>query len=179
MWSKLLVTQYPNSSPVLIVLLTWDMCRGSESDSINGSNIMADQDNNNNNSFFNYNPVSFQCSCMSGSRRIRKRHPATVQTPGRVQEMSESDTIEPLVSYLDSRLDSGWQRHQTTADWNENFTCDPDKPADHQTRADRFETQFVMEFTHLKMGSERPLSRDEHSTQDWTNCRLISSTKLK
>ena len=83
----------------------------------------------------------------------RKRHPATVQTPGRVQEMSESDTMEPLVSYLDSRLDSGWQR-RPTADWNENFTCDPDKP-DQQNRADRFETQFVMEFTHLKMGSER------------------------
>jgi len=118
---------------------------------------------------------------MSGSRRIRKRHPATVQTPGRVQEMNETDTMEPLVSYLEAghRLETGggWRR---PTDWNENFTCDPtaDKQAADQTR-DRFETQFVMEFTHLKMGSDRPLSRDEHSTQDWTNCRLISSTKLK
>jgi len=120
---------------------------------------------------------------MSGSRRIRKRHPATVQTPGRVQEMTESESIEPLVSGVTgSRLEQGsswsrgWSADQSrSADhWNENFTCD-DSAADKG-----FETQFVMEFTHLKMGSERPSnSSDEHTTQDWTNCRLISSTKLK
>ena len=88
----------------------------------------------------------------------RKRHPATVQTPGRVQEMTESESIEPLVSGVTgSRLEQGsswsrgWSADQSrSADhWNENFTCD-DSAADKG-----FETQFVMEFTHLKMGSER------------------------
>ena len=85
---------------------------------------------------------------------FRKRHPATVQTPGRVQEMLDGDVMEPLVSYLD-RLEPGgalgpWGGGGrggggSGRDFNDNLRCD-DKG---------FETQFVMEFSHLKMGSQR------------------------
>lgn len=154
------------------------MCQG-ETENINGNisfnDLMMGDNNNNNNFFTNY--VSPHCSCMNGSRRVRKRHPATVQTPGRVQEMLDGDVMEPLVSYLD-RLEPGgalgpWGgggRGGGGRDFNDNLRCD-DKG---------FETQFVMEFSHLKMGSQRHGSYEECATQDLGNRRLLSSTsKLK
>jgi len=162
------------------------MCQG-ESENLHGINIELDikmMGNNNNNNFFtNYNSVSPQCHCMNGSRRVRKRHPATVQTPGRVQEMVEGDVMEPLVSYLD-RLEPGsmgssmgWQGMGAVAgmgrDFNDNFRCD-DKI---------YETQFVMEFSHLKVSPPRQGGggvSDEFGAGASKQSRLVSSTsKLK
>lgn len=167
------------------------MCQG-DSENLHGINIELDikmmgNNNNNNNFFTNYN-VSPQCHCMNGSRRIRKRHPATVQTPGRVQEMAEGDVMEPLVSYLD-RLEpgslggsmgspmGGWQGMGGGAgmgrDFNDNFRCD-DKI---------YETQFVMEFSHLKVSPPRQGGggvSDEFGAGSSKQSRLMSSTsKLK
>ena len=77
----------------------------------------------------------------------RKRHPATVQTPGR--QFVETEVMEPLVTYLD-RLEPSWANsdHGNSGgrDFNDNFRCDPDKG---------FDTQFVMEFSHMRLGSGR------------------------
>ena len=78
----------------------------------------------------------------------RKRHPATVQTPGR--QFVEEEVMEPLVNYLD-RLEPSWANtHRNNGengrDFNDNFRCDADKG---------YETQFVMEFSHLRLGSQR------------------------
>ena len=123
----------------------------------------------------------------------RKRHPATVQTPGR--QFVEDEVMEPLVNYLD-RLEPSWaNNHRNNGpngrDLNDNFRCDGDKG---------YETQFVMEFSHLRLGSQRwdkapttsrrpelenslyfrqPGTFEESATtQDLKNCRLLSS-KLK
>jgi len=162
------------------------MCQGGEADSVNGDlgnnleteiKMMGENNNNNNNHFYNaqYNNVQPFCSCMSGSRRVRKRHPATVQTPGR--QFVEEEVMEPLVNYLD-RLEPSWANPNTHRnngangrDFNDNFRCDADKG---------YETQFVMEFSHLRLGSQRQPGTFEESatTQDLKNCRLLSS-KLK
>jgi len=173
------------------------MCQGSDSDIINGSiglaantfseiKMMGDNNNNNNNNFFSsYGGASPHCSCMSGSRRVRKRHPATVQTPGRLQEMVEAplEVMEPLVTgsgpgawTAQDRLESrGWGQDRLRADsghrqrdFNDNLRCD-DKPGN-------FETQFVMEFSHLKMSSQRHGSFDDCATSD-LNCQLLSSSR--
>ena len=90
---------------------------------------------------------------------FRKRHPATVQTPGRLQEMVESplEVMEPLVTgaglgaWSQDRWGGAGDRLSRTEsrqrDFNDNLRCD-DKPGN-------FETQFVMEFSHLKMSSQR------------------------
>ena len=95
---------------------------------------------------------------------LRKRHPATVQTPGRLQEMVEGplEVMEPLVTgagpgaWAQDRLEArGWAPDRLRPgdagnrqrDFNDNLRCD-DKPGN-------FETQFVMEFSHLKMSSQR------------------------
>jgi len=160
------------------------MCQGGEAESVNGdlgnsleTEIKMMGENNNNNHFYNAQPygnVQPFCSCMSGSRRVRKRHPATVQTPGR--QFVEDEVMEPLVNYLD-RLEPSWANtHRNNGangrDLNDNFRCDGDKG---------YETQFVMEFSHLRLGSQRqPGGSFEESatTQDLKNCRLLSS-KLK
>lgn len=169
------------------------MCQGSDSDIINGSiglaantyseiKMMGDNNNNNNNNFFSsYGGASPHCSCMNGSRRVRKRHPATVQTPGRLQEMVESplEVMEPLVtgSWSQERLgERGWGQDRLSRgdsshrqrDFNDNLRCD-DKPGN-------FETQFVMEFSHLKMSSQRHGSFDDCATSD-LNCQLLSSSR--
>jgi len=166
------------------------MCQGGEADSVNGDlgnnldteiKMMGDNNNNNNNHFFNnqnYNVQPF-CSCMSGSRRVRKRHPATVQTPGR--QLVETEVMEPLVNYLD-RLEPAWasNNHNNSArDFNDNFRCDGDG-GDGGDGGKGMETQFVMEFSHMRLGgSRRPGTFDESATtQDMKNCRLLSS-KLK
>merc|ERR1712088_399694 len=90
---------------------------GGEADSVNGDlgnnleteiKMMGENNNNNNNHFYNaqYNSVQPFCSCMSGSRRVRKRHPATVQTPGR-------QFVEEVVMEL-SHLRLGSQRQPGT-----------------------------------------------------------------
>lgn len=170
------------------------MCQGSDSDIINGSiglaantyseiKMMGDNNNNNNNNnfFSSYGGASPHCSCMNGSRRVRKRHPATVQTPGRLQEMVESplEVMEPLVtgSWSQERLgERGWGQDRLSRgdsshrqrDFNDNLRCD-DKPGN-------FETQFVMEFSHLKMSSQRHGSFDDCATSD-LNCQLLSSSR--
>jgi len=167
------------------------MCQGSDSDIINGSiglaanthpeiKMMGDNNNNNNNNFFSsYSGVSPHCSCMNGSRRVRKRHPATVQTPGRLQEMVESplEVMEPLVTgaglgaWSQDRWGGASDRLRTESrqrDFNDNLRCD-DKPGN-------FETQFVMEFSHLKMSSQRHGSFDDCATSD-LNCQLLSSSR--
>lgn len=155
------------------------MCQGSETENING-NINLDAeikmmgDNNNNNNFFtNFSGVSPHCSCMNGSRRVRKRHPATVQTPGRAQEMVEGEVMEPLVSYLDRLEPARWGSGSGPRDFNDNLRCDDGSKG--------FETQFVMEFSHLKMtSSQRHGSYDDCASQDLNKCQLLSSSrKLK
>ena len=80
---------------------------------------------------------------------FRKRHPATVQTPGR--QLVEAELMEPLVTYLD-RLEPSWatSNHNNSQgrDFNDNFRCDADA-------GKGFETQFVMEFSHMRLGSHR------------------------
>lgn len=173
------------------------MCQGSDSDIINGSiglaantyaeiKMMGDNNNNNNNFFSSYSGASPHCSCMNGSRRVRKRHPATVQTPGRLQEMVEPgplEVMEPLVTgsgpgtWVQDRLEPrGWAQAgdrlrdggNRQRDFNDNLRCD-DKPGN-------FETQFVMEFSHLKMSSQRHGSFDDCATSD-LNCQLLSSSR--
>jgi len=59
---------------------------------------------------WNNNPLGGSCQC-SANRRTRRRHPATIQTPGRL-EVGEV-LLEPLVS---NRLDEG----RLDRDWNLN-----------------------------------------------------------
>ena len=62
--------------------------------------------------------------------------------------MVETDVMEPLVNYLD-RLEPAWatsNHNNSGRDLNDNFRCDGDKG---------YETQFVMEFSHLRLGSQR------------------------
>ena len=81
-----------------------------------------------------------------------------MQTPGRLQEMVEGlEVMEPLVTgpgWPQERLEPrGWpglagdRLGPRDRDFNDNLRCD-DKPGN-------FETQFVMEFSHLKMSSQR------------------------
>jgi len=76
------------------------------------------------------------CSCMSGDRRIRRRHPATVQTPGR--SLDEGDLMEPLVS---NRLTGERVSFESVRDFNDNFSCDQEK---------FYDVQFAMDFSHLR-----------------------------
>jgi hypothetical protein len=76
------------------------------------------------------------CSCMSGDRRIRRRHPATVQTPGR--SLNEGDLMEPLVS---NRLTGERVSFEPVRDFNDNFSCDQEK---------FYDVQFAMDFSHLR-----------------------------
>ena len=59
--------------------------------------------------------------------------------------------MEPLVNYLD-RLEPSWatSNHNNSQgrDFNDNFRCDADA-------GKGFETQFVMEFSHMRLGSHR------------------------
>lgn len=92
--------------------------------------------------------------------------------------------MEPLVNYLD-RLEpslsgnsfgqsgfsqSGFgQSGFGQRDYNDNFRCD-----------DKFyETQFVMEFSHLKTGSQRHGTFDDSATRDNLKKARILSSKLK
>jgi len=164
------------------------MCHRTEGDSVNEEDLSnmdreaKDFGDNNNNFFSGYNSMQPFCSCMGGSRRIRKRHPATVQTPGR--QLVENEVMEPLVNYLD-RLEpslsgnsfgqsgfsqSGFgQSGFGQRDYNDNFRCD-----------DKFyETQFMMEFSHLKTGSQRHGTFDDSATRDNLKKARILSSKLK
>jgi len=148
------------------------------------SKDFGDNNNNNNNNSFlcGYNTALPFCSCMGGSRRIRKRHPATVQTPGR--QLVENEVMEPLVNYLD-RLEPGFSESGFSGnnfsqgsfsqsgfgqrDFNDNLRCD-----------DKFyETQFVMEFSHLKTGSQRHGSFEESATRENLKKARLLSSKLK
>jgi len=154
------------------------MCHRTEEDSVNQDDLASmDREgknvgDNNNNFFTGYSNVQPFCSCMGGSRRIRKRHPATVQTPGR--QLVENEVMEPLVNYLD-RLEPGFSDNSFgqsgfgQRDFNDNFGCD-----------DKFyETQFVMEFSHLKMGSQRHGTFDESATRENLKKARLLSSKLK
>jgi len=161
------------------------MCHRTEGDTVNEEDLAnmdreaKDFGDNNNNFFSGYSSVQPFCSCMGGSRRIRKRHPATVQTPGRQLAM-ENEVMEPLVNYLD-RLEpsfggsgfnqSGFGQRDfgQRDDFNNNFRCDEKF----------YETQFVMEFSHLKMGSQRHGTFDESATRDNLKKARILSSKLK
>jgi len=164
------------------------MCHRTEGDSVNEDNLANNMDreskdfgdNNNNNFFSGYNTVQPFCSCMGGSRRIRKRHPATVQTPGR--QLVENEVMEPLVNYLD-RLEPGFSESGANnfgqpgfsqngfghRDFNDNFRCD-DKI---------YETQFVMEFSHLKTSSQRHGTFEDSATRENLKKGRILSSKLK
>jgi len=163
-----------------------EMCHRTEGDTVNEEDLanmdreckdFGDNNNNNNNFFSGYSSVQPFCSCMGGSRRIRKRHPATVQTPGR--QLVENEVMEPLVNYLD-RLEPSFsgggfgqngfgQSGFVQRDFNDNFRCDEKF----------YETQFVMEFSHLKMGSQRHGTFDESATRDNLKKARILSSKLK
>ena len=61
--------------------------------------------------------------------------------------------MEPLVNYLD-RLEPAWasNNHNNSArDFNDNFRCDGDG-GDGGDGGKGMETQFVMEFSHMRLG---------------------------
>jgi len=155
------------------------MCHRTEGDTVNEEDLAnMDReakdfgDNNNNFNFTGFSGAQPFCSCMGGTRRIRKRHPATVQTPGR--QLVENEVMEPLVNYLE-RLEpsfSGNSFGQSSfgqRDFNDNLRCDEKF----------YETQFVMEFSHLKMTSQRHGTFDESATRDNLKKARILSSKLK
>jgi len=124
----------------------------------------GDDNNNNNNFFTSYNSVRPFCPCMGGEKRIRRRHPATVQTPGR--QMVEPAVMEPLVSNTDNRLDVGYR------DCNDNGWG---------SSGDKFyEIQFVMDFSQMKATDPTSPTMDESATmrENRSKARLLSS-KLK
>lgn len=158
------------------------MCHTSESVSAEGDicNIAMDyqmkenmgaqaQDGNNNNFFSSYNNIRPLCPCMGGEKRIRRRHPATVQTPGR--QMVEQAVMEPLVTNPDSRLESNFEFGYR--DCNDNsFGNNGDK---------FYEIQFVMDFNQMKTSDPiRQGAYDESATsrENRSKTRLLSS-KLK
>lgn len=69
---------------------------------------------NNNSSGGGGGPSQSMCPCLQ-NRRIRRRHPATIQTPGRM-EVGEV-VLEPLVS---NRLEGDPSQSEGRT-WNENF----------------------------------------------------------
>eukprot|EP00092_Neocalanus_flemingeri_P005138 GFUD01005527.1.p1 GENE.GFUD01005527.1~~GFUD01005527.1.p1 ORF type:complete len:157 (-),score=29.66 GFUD01005527.1:784-1254(-) len=156
------------------------MCHRTEGDTVNEQENNMDRESkdfgdNSSNFFSGFSNVQPFCSCMGGSRRIRKRHPATVQTPGR--QFVENEVMEPLVNYLD-RLEPSFSQNGSgqngsgfgQRDYNDNFRCDDQK---------FYETQFVMEFSHLKMGSQRHGTFDDSATRDNLKKARIMSSKLK
>jgi len=109
------------------------------------------------------------CSCMSGDRRIRRRHPATVQTPGR--SLDEGDLMEPLVS---NRLAGERVSFEPVRDFNDNFTCDQEK---------FYDVQFAMDFSHLRttpspqrFGGIDESARSGSSGEKRNKNRILSST---
>jgi len=107
------------------------------------------------------------CSCMSGDRRIRRRHPATVQTPGR--SLVEGDLMEPLVS---NRLTGERVSFEPVRDFNDNFSCDQEK---------FYDVQFAMDFSHLRTtpSPQRFGGLDESARSGGENRnknRILSST---
>jgi len=110
------------------------------------------------------------CPCMAGDRRVRRRHPATVQTPGR--SLAEGDLMEPLVS---SRLTGERVSFEPVRDFNDNFSCDQEK---------FYEVQFAMDFSHLRTtpSPQRFGGLDESARPGGENRnknRILSSSKLK
>jgi len=108
------------------------------------------------------------CPCMVGDRRVRRRHPATVQTPGR--SLAEGEVMEPLVSNRISgeRL-SGLD---STRDFNDNYSCDQEK---------FYEVQFAMDFSHLRTAPspQRFGNFDESASRENLKKNRILSSKLK
>lgn len=135
------------------------------------------QGDNNNNFFNGFNNVQPYCACMGGERRVRKRHPATVQTPGR--QMVEPAVMEPLVISQDNRLEGGFNNLDDYGyrDCNDNFR------QGGQAEQDKFyEIQFVMDFSHMwssnpqRHGGYEESSRS--SRENFSKTRILSS-KLK
>lgn len=107
------------------------------------------------------------CPCMVGDRRIRRRHPATVQTPGR--SLAEGDVMEPLVS---NRLSGERLSGEPSRDFNDNYSCDQEK---------FYEVQFAMDFSHLRTNPspQRFGNFDESASRENLKKNRILSSKLK
>lgn len=108
------------------------------------------------------------CSCL-GDRRVRRRHPATVQTPGR--SLVEGEVMEPLVS---NRLQGERLSFESSRDFNDNFSCDQEK---------FYEVQFAMDFSNLRVPSPQRFGTfdDSQSAGGRENLKKnrILSSKLK
>jgi len=107
------------------------------------------------------------CSCMTGDRRVRRRHPATVQTPGR--SLAEGEVMEPLVTH---RLAGERLTFNSARDFNDNYSCDQEK---------FYEVQFAMEFSHLRTAPSPQRFgglEDSSSSENLKKNRILSS-KLK
>lgn len=158
------------------------MCHTSESESVSAEGVICNLamdyqmkenmgvqgDGNNNNFYSSYNNIQPFCPCMSGEKRIRRRHPATVQTPGR--QMVEQAVMEPLVTNPDSRLESNFDSGYR--DCNDNAWGNGEK---------FYEIQFVMDFNQMKTSDPiRQGAFDESATsrENRSKTRLLSS-KLK
>jgi len=164
------------------------MCHREGNNSVGGEGVNSDtdcelknHDNTNNNSNGNQGMAGGflasqgwgdqrpTCSCMSGDRRIRRRHPATVQTPGR--SLVEGDLMEPLVS---NRLTGERVSFEPVRDFNDNFSCDPEK---------FYDAQFAMDFSHLRTSPSPQrfggLDESARSGGENRNKNRILSSKLK
>lgn len=107
------------------------------------------------------------CSCMAGDRRVRRRHPATVQTPGRT--LAEGEVMEPLVTH---RLAGERLTFNSARDFNDNYSCDQEK---------FYEVQFAMDFSHLRTAPspQRFGGLDDNSSSENLKKNRILSSKLK
>lgn len=164
------------------------MCHNKDGDSVNSKENLVSMDRDghnkqgagqgdNNNNFFNgYNNSRPYCACMGGERRVRKRHPATVQTPGR--QMTDQAVIEPLVINHDNRLDSfNTQGDHGFRDFNDNIRVGGGENQDKF-----YEIQFVMDFRDMwSSGPQRHGGYEESSSSSNENLRKtrILSSKLK
>lgn len=111
------------------------------------------------------------CPCMAGDRRVRRRHPATVQTPGRA--LAEGEVMEPLIT--SNRLYTVSERlhAEPMRDFNDNYTCD---------QQDKFyEVQFAIDFSHLRTAPAPPRFGhfDDSSSRESLKKNRILSSKLK
>jgi len=145
-------------------------------DTNNNNNLNTSNNNNNNTNSIMAGgflassgwgePRAF-CPCMTGDRRIRRRHPATVQTPGR--SLAEGEVMEPLVT---NRLQGERVGSEPMRDYNDNYSCDQEK---------FYEVQFAMDFSHLRTGSNPPRfgNFDECATSENLKKNRILTSKLK